>query len=213
MRVDLFDFELPPERIALAPASPRETARLLVVAADGGLADRQIGDLPEILRPGDALVVNDTKVIAARLVGVRARGEGVAAIEATLIKRLDASRWRALARPAKKLKVGERIRFGDGRESGACLLGALDAEVEAKGDAGEVTLAFSLHGAALDEAIDLGAPHRKRRRRERRRPALRGRDGDLHHARLPLSGGRCAADQFPFAALDLVHVGQRIQRA
>ena len=159
MRVDLFDFELPPERIALAPASPRETARLLVVAADGGLADRQIGDLPEILRPGDALVVNDTKVIAARLVGVRARGEGVAAIEATLIKRLDASRWRALARPAKKLKVGERIRFGDGRESGACLLGALDAEVEAKGDAGEVTLAFSLHGAALDEAIDLvGAP-------------------------------------------------------
>ena len=159
MRVDLFDFDLPPERIALAPASPRETARLLVVAADGGLADRQIGDLPEILRPGDALVVNDTKVIAARLVGVRARGEGVAAIEATLIKRLDASRWRALARPAKKLKVGERIRFGDGRESGACLLGALDAEVEAKGDAGEVTLAFSLHGAALDEAIDLvGAP-------------------------------------------------------
>ena len=159
MRVDLFDFDLPPERIALEPARPREAARLLVVAPDSGLEDRRVGDLPEILRPGDALVVNDTKVIAARLDGIRVRGDSVAAIEATLIKRLDGSRWRALVRPAKKLKVGERIRFGDAHEGGACLLGALDADVEAKGEAGEVTLAFAFHGPALEEAIDrIGAP-------------------------------------------------------
>ncbi len=78
MRVDLFDFDLPPERIALAPASPREAARMLVVAPDGALEDRLVGDLPDFLRPGDALVVNDTRVIAARLDGVRVRGESAA---------------------------------------------------------------------------------------------------------------------------------------
>jgi S-adenosylmethionine:tRNA ribosyltransferase-isomerase len=159
MRVDLFDFHLPPERIALAPAAPRDAARMLVVAPDGALADRLVGDLPDLLHPGDALVVNDTRVIAARLSGIRVRGEAAAQIEATLIKRLDGSRWRALIRPAKKLKLGERIRFGERSESAACLLGALDAEVEDKGEAGEATLAFAFHGAALDEAIErLGAP-------------------------------------------------------
>jgi S-adenosylmethionine:tRNA ribosyltransferase-isomerase len=159
MRVDLFDFDLPPERIALKPASPRDAARMLVVAPDGGLEDAHVLDLPRLLKPGDALVVNDTRVIAARLDGIRVRGAAVAAIEATLIKRLDASRWRALVKPAKKLKVGERIRFGETRESTACLLVTLDAEVEAKGEGGEVTLAFAFHGAALDEAIDIvGAP-------------------------------------------------------
>ncbi len=158
MRVDAFDFELPPDSIALEPASPRDAARMLVVAPDGGLTDAGVSDLPDYLRPGDALVVNDTKVIAARLDGIRARGEAVAAIEATLIKRIDESRWRALVRPAKKLRVGERIRFGEARESAACLLAALDAEVEEKGEAGEVTLRFEFFGAALDEAIDrLGA--------------------------------------------------------
>jgi S-adenosylmethionine:tRNA ribosyltransferase-isomerase len=154
MRVDQFDFELPDELIALSPADPRDSARLLVVAADGALCDRHVTDLPDFLRRGDALVVNDTKVIAARLEGIRRRGDAVARIEAMLIKRLDDSRWRALARPAKKLKVGERIRFGETSESMACLLGALDAEVESKGGDGEVTLAFAFHGAALDEAID-----------------------------------------------------------
>jgi S-adenosylmethionine:tRNA ribosyltransferase-isomerase len=159
MRVDLFDFDLPPERIALKPASPRDAARLLVVAPDGRLEDAHAFDLPRLLRPGDALVVNDTRVIAARLDGIRVRGAAVAAIEATLIKRLDACRWRALVKPAKKLKVGEHIRFGETRESSACLLDALDAEVEAKDEGGEVTLRFAFHGAALDEAIDrLGAP-------------------------------------------------------
>jgi len=159
MRVDLFDFALPPERIALQPANPRDAARMLVVGPDGGLEDAHVFDLPRLLRPGDALVVNDTRVIAARLDGIRVRGAAVAAIEATLIKRLDGSRWQALVKPAKKLKVGERIRFGETRESAACLLGTLDAEVEAKGEGGEVTLAFAFYGAALDEAIDVvGAP-------------------------------------------------------
>jgi S-adenosylmethionine:tRNA ribosyltransferase-isomerase len=159
MRVDLFDFDLPPERIALTPAHPRDAARMLVVGADGGLEDAHVFDLPRLLRAGDALVVNDTRVIAGRLDGIRVRGAAVAAIEATLIKRLDGSRWQALVKPAKKLKVGERIRFGERRESTACLLGTLDAEVEAKGEAGEVTLRFAFHGAALDEAIDaVGAP-------------------------------------------------------
>jgi len=159
MRVDLFDFHLPPERIALAPASPRDAARMLVVAPDGALDDRLMRELPDFLRPGDALVVNDTRVIAARLNGIRVRGDAAAHIEATLIRRLDGSRWRALVRPAKKLRAGERIRFGEASEGMACLLGALDAEVEEKGEAGEVTLAFAFHGAALDEAIErIGEP-------------------------------------------------------
>ncbi len=159
MRVDHFDFHLPHERIALAPASPRDAERMLVVAPDGGLADRRVGDLADFVRPGDALVVNDTRVIAARLNGIRVRGDAAAHIEATLIRRLDGCRWRALVRPAKKLRLGERIRFGEASEGMACLLGALDAEVEEKGEAGEATLAFAFHGAALDEAIErLGAP-------------------------------------------------------
>jgi S-adenosylmethionine:tRNA ribosyltransferase-isomerase len=159
MRVDAFDFALPAELIALAPASPRDTARMLVVGADGGLTDSRVRELPNFLRRGDALVVNDTRVIAARLEGVRVRGTATASIEATLIERVDDCRWRALVRPAKRLKVGERIRFGESSESMACLLAALDAEVEAKGEAGEVLLRFHFAGAALDDAIErLGAP-------------------------------------------------------
>src|SRR5271154_5798669 len=100
MRVDAFDFDLPPERIALAPANPRDSARMLVVGADGGLTDSRVRELPNFLRRGDALVVNDTKVIAARLEGVRVRGEAIASIEATLIERVDDSRWRGPPRAA-----------------------------------------------------------------------------------------------------------------
>ncbi len=154
MRVDLFDYALPPERIALAPAEPREAARLLHAPAAGGFRDLTVADLPSLVRPGDAFVVNDTRVIPARLDGYRARGAAVARIEAMLVKRLDASRWRALVRPAKKLKVGERVRFGEAPDSAACLLGALDATVEQKGEGGEVDFSFDFSGPMLDEAIE-----------------------------------------------------------
>jgi S-adenosylmethionine:tRNA ribosyltransferase-isomerase len=157
MRTDLFDFDLPPESIALRPASPRDSARMLVVQGDGVLRDRTITELPQWLEPGDQLVVNDTKVIAAQLSGRRIGRETEPRIEATLIKRLDGSRWQALVRPAKKLAPGDRVRFGN--EGKVCLLGHLDAEVEAKGTDGEVTLSFSFHGPTLDQAIaDLGTP-------------------------------------------------------
>ena len=157
MRTDLFDFELPPESIALRPASPRDSARLLVVQGGGALRDAVVSDLPKWLEPGDALVVNDTKVISAQLRGRRIGRETEPKIEATLIKRLDGSRWQALVRPAKKLAPGDRIRFGN--EGRVCLLGHLDAEVEAKGAEGEVTLSFTFHGPTLDQAIaDLGSP-------------------------------------------------------
>src|ERR1700761_2884386 len=157
MRTDLFDFELPPERIALRPAVPRDSARLLVVEPGAGLSDGVVSDLPRWLRPGDQLVVNDTKVISAQLKGRRIGRETEPKIEATLIKRLDASRWQALVKPAKKLARGDVVRFGN--EGKVCLLGHLDAEVEAKGEEGAVTLSFSFHGPALDQAIaDLGTP-------------------------------------------------------
>ncbi len=157
MRVDLFDYALPAERIALAPATPREAARLLRVKAAGDFEDLTIADLPKLIRPGDALVVNDTRVIPARLSGVRIRGESVAKVEATLLKRLDGARWLALARPAKKLRPGERVRFGQTHASEVCLLGRLDATVEQRGENGEVVLAFDFSGAVLDEAIaDVG---------------------------------------------------------
>ena len=156
MRTDLFDFELPAENIALRPASPRDAARMLVVQPDV-LRDRVIADLPDWLEPGDQLVVNDTRVIAAQLKGRRIGRETEPKIEATLIKRLDGSRWQALVKPAKKLAPGDKIRFGD--EGKVCLLGHLDADVEAKGADGEVTLSFSFHGPTLDQAIsDLGSP-------------------------------------------------------
>jgi S-adenosylmethionine:tRNA ribosyltransferase-isomerase len=155
MRTDLFDFELPPERIALRPISPRDAARLLVVrpGAQLELEDRGVRDLPDLLQPGDALVVNDTKVIPARLKGRRiGRGDAEPAIEATLHRRLDGSRWRAFVRPAKRLEEGDTLRFGT--EGRVCFLGQLDATVEEKGEGGEVTLSFSFHGAVLDQAIE-----------------------------------------------------------
>jgi S-adenosylmethionine:tRNA ribosyltransferase-isomerase len=155
MRTELFDFDLPPERIALRPTAPRDAARLLVVQPGTAreFTDRSVRDLPELLRPGDALVVNDTKVIPARLIGRRiGRGTAEPAIEATLHRRIDGSHWRAFVRPAKRLSVGDVIRFGE--EGRVCFLGELDATVEAKGEGGEVTLAFAFDGAVLDQAVD-----------------------------------------------------------
>ena len=157
MRTDLFDFELPAENVALRPASPRDSARMLVVQPGKGLHDATVTDLPKWLRRGDQLVVNDTKVIAAQLHGRRIGRETEPRIEATLIKRLDGSRWNALVKPAKKLSAGDIVRFGN--EGRVCFLGHLDAEVERKGEEGEVTFAFTFHGPTLDQAIaDLGSP-------------------------------------------------------
>jgi S-adenosylmethionine:tRNA ribosyltransferase-isomerase len=153
MRVDLFDFDLPEDRIALRPASPRDTARMLVVRPGAEPQDCAVRGLPDLLRPGDVLLLNDTKVIPARLFGLRTRGEASARVEILLHKREGAERWRAFARPAKRLAVGDRIRFGEDSESMACLLASLDAEVEAKGEGGEVVLRFAFTGPALDEAI------------------------------------------------------------
>src|SRR5213595_505491 len=157
MRTDLFDFELPGSSIALRPARPRDSARMLIVQSDGVLLDRVVADLPLWLKPGDQLVVNDTKVISAQLRGRRIGRDTEPRIEATLIKRLDGSRWQALVKPAKKLSQRDVVRFGN--EGKVCLLGHLDAEVEHKGEDGEVTLSFSFHGPVLDQAIaDLGMP-------------------------------------------------------
>ena len=154
MRTDAFDFELPAQRIALRPIVPRDAARLLIVrpGSQPEFSDAQIGDLHDLLRAGDALVVNDTKVIPARLFGRRiGRGESEPKIEATLHRRLDGSRWRAFVKPAKRLVEGDVVRFGD--EGKVCFLGQLDAQVEEKEAGGEVVLAFAFHGPVLDEAV------------------------------------------------------------
>ena len=152
MQLADFDFDLPEERIALRPARPRDAARLLVVSPGSALRDLTVSDLPGELRAGDVLVLNDTRVIPARLKGVRHRGEGRVAVEATLHRRLSGSRWTAFMRPGKRLAEGDRIVFGESSDR-ACLLGALDATVTSKGEGGEVTLSFDLAGPDLDAAI------------------------------------------------------------
>ncbi len=136
MRVDLFDFELPPERIALRPVSPRDAARMLAVPGKGEFLDLGVGDLPQMLRAGDVLVFNDTKVIPAQLEGKR----GDARIGATLHKRLDLRRWKAFIRNAKRLRPGDRIEFP----------AEVVATAEQRHDDGSWTLVF-----AGDEAVEV----------------------------------------------------------
>jgi S-adenosylmethionine:tRNA ribosyltransferase-isomerase len=142
MDVSLFDFDLPEDRIALRPASPRDSARMLVVQGDGSITHAHVRDLPNFLAPGDALVANDTRVIAARLKGVRLRDTGPAKIEILLTRRLAPNRFSVLARPARKLIVGDALRFGD-----------LGATVAGRGEVGGGEIVFALEGAALDDAI------------------------------------------------------------
>jgi S-adenosylmethionine:tRNA ribosyltransferase-isomerase len=153
MDVALFDFDLPEASIALRPAEPRDAARMLVVQPAVPLRDQYVRDLTDWLRPGDALVLNDTRVIPARLHGQRRRGEAAARIEIMLHKRESPDRWLGFARPAKKLNIGETIRFGHQAESTSCDASHLEAEVIAKGEAGEVELRFALSGPYLDQAI------------------------------------------------------------
>ncbi|MBY0509450.1 MAG: tRNA preQ1(34) S-adenosylmethionine ribosyltransferase-isomerase QueA [Rhodospirillaceae bacterium] len=133
MRVDLFDFDLPPDRIADRPVSPREQAKLLHVA-QSGLADHTVGALPALLKRGDIMVFNDTRVIPARLLGQR----GVVPVEILLHKQQTSEIWQAFARPAKRLKPGQRVEFSDG----------LSAEVLER-DGPLVTLRFNNGGGAL----------------------------------------------------------------
>jgi S-adenosylmethionine:tRNA ribosyltransferase-isomerase len=144
MRVDSFDFDLPEHLIALRPASPRDSARMLVVHADGRLEHAHVRDLPNYLRSGDALVLNDTKVFPARLHGKRiGRGDTAPKIEAMLHKRIAPDRFLAFARPARKLAAGDSVLLG----------AALEAKVIAVGEVGEIELGFALEGARLDAAI------------------------------------------------------------
>ncbi|CDL00181.1 S-adenosylmethionine:tRNA ribosyltransferase-isomerase [Magnetospirillum gryphiswaldense MSR-1 v2] len=139
MDVNLFDFDLPRTLIAERPVSPRDAARLLHVQA-GGLTDGVVGDLPRWLRPGDLLISNDTRVIPARLFG--RKGEG--GVELTLHERTSLDEWKAFARPAKKLRPGDKVRFADD----------FSATVAAKGEAGEVLMRFDRGGDDLMLALD-----------------------------------------------------------
>lgn len=136
MRVDLFDFNLPPERIALRPVAPRDAARMLCVTGAGHLDDRHVRDLPSLLRKGDCLIFNDTRVIPAQLEGKR----GDASIGATLHKRIDLRRWQAFIRNAKRLRAGEAVDFGSG----------VTAIAEARHEDGSFTLCF-----AGDEPVEI----------------------------------------------------------
>ena len=138
MRVDLFDFSLPPERIAVRPVTPRGSARLLQIGASE-LRDRHVRDLPELLLPGDVLVLNDTRVVPARLKGKR----GEVRVEVTLLRLLSDGVWNAFARPAKRLKAGDEIIFAAG----------FSAQVEAR-EGGEVRLRFALQGDDLHAALE-----------------------------------------------------------
>ena len=138
MRVDAFDFDLPRELIAARPSEPRDAARLLEIG--DALADRAIADLPQLLRPGDIIVFNDTRVIPARLCGTR----GAARIEVTLHRDAGGGQWRAFAKGVRRLKAGDRIVFGDG----------FAADVRQKHEAGEITLGFGCEGAAFRAALE-----------------------------------------------------------
>jgi S-adenosylmethionine:tRNA ribosyltransferase-isomerase len=147
MDVAQFDFDLPEERIALRPASPRDAARMLVVGADGNTFHAHVGDLPDFLRDRDILVANDTRVVAARLRGRRLPREGQSGegpkLELLLHKKLDDARYRVFARPARKLEPGDELVLG----------GSLRAKVLARGEGGELEIKFGARGAALDAMI------------------------------------------------------------
>jgi S-adenosylmethionine:tRNA ribosyltransferase-isomerase len=138
MRVDAFDFDLPKHLIADHPAEPRDTARLLVVGS--GLEDRRVVDLPHLLRPGDLLVANDTRVIPARLVGRRRAAQ----VEVTLHRDLGGGEWRAFAKGAKRLKPGDRLDFGED----------FAAEVTSKHEEGDITLRFDREASAFSAGLE-----------------------------------------------------------
>ncbi len=164
MLVDHFDFELPPERIALRPARPRDAARLLTVnpPAEQMLEDRYVSELPEILKPGDLLVFNDTRVIPARLAGYRTnRKNNQAKIEITLHKKISDSEWYCFAKPARKLEVGDRLFFECEQKSGS-EYEKLEAVVSEKLEEGECRVVFphrtQQFGASLENFGEVPLP-------------------------------------------------------
>ncbi|VAW16193.1 S-adenosylmethionine:tRNA ribosyltransferase-isomerase [hydrothermal vent metagenome] len=152
MLVSEFDFDLPEDLIALHPVSPRDSARLLHVNKDGQLSERHVSDLIDLLVAGDVLVINETRVLPAALAGTRVRGQNRAAISFNLHKRINSETWAAFARPAKRLKAGDRLIFGQS-EDRACALEKLQAIVERMDEGGQAILRFDLSGPYLDEAI------------------------------------------------------------
>ncbi len=147
MNLDAYQFSLPEDLIALKPVQPRDAARLLVVRGDGTLADHLIADLPDLLTPGDTLVFNDTRVLAAALTGVRKARDSLGAdvrCDVNLVERRGAAHWRALIRPGRRLRVGDQLEFSSD----------LRADILAKEDGGLIDLGFSKSGAALSDAID-----------------------------------------------------------
>lgn len=190
MKVDLFDFDLPHERIAQQPAVPRSAARLLHVPASGLFGDYKVADLPDMIAPGDVMVFNDTRVIPARLRGTRRQrlhgGGKVAKIELTLHKRTGDDTWHAFARPAKKLLKGDPIRFADD----------FSAKVVDKLDDGEIVVAFDRGGADLDAALD---EHGEMplppyiRRKDDGDSALKARDREVYQTTYAREPGAVAA--------------------
>lgn len=156
MRVDAFDFDLPEDRIALYPADPRDSARLLQVGADGTFADHIVRDLPSLLQPGDLLVLNQTRVIPAQLSGVRTReGAEVLPVSVTLVEAQDDDqlRWKAMARPGKRIKAGDRLTFGNDASA------RLTCTVQDKDDDGLITLAFEGSAQSFANALQaVGMP-------------------------------------------------------
>ncbi len=156
MRVDEFDFDLPASSIALRPASPRHSSKLLEINPHRAeaLADFSFSDLPKLLRTGDALVFNDTKVIPARLKGVRiGRGDFTPKIEATLHKDEGGGRWLAFVRPAKKLQQGDHVSFCFDQGARVEVEAGLTAQVVKKGEAGEILFQFDRQAEELSLAI------------------------------------------------------------
>jgi len=194
MRVDLFDFELPPDRIATRPVRPRDSARLLTCLGrqSGGVAGpeqpafehRRVHDLPDILHPGDLLVFNDTRVIPARLSATRSRDGVTARVALTLARRLDAGSWQALARPLKRLRPGDLLEIAGPQP--------LSARVESIDAAGMVTLAFDLAGPELDAAVDAAGAMPLPPYIAARRPAD-GRDRDDYQTVFARAAGAVAA--------------------
>lgn len=147
MDLSAFDFELPETLIALRPAEPQDAARLLVVHGDGRLEDAGVRDLPRYLKAGDVLVFNDTRVLPAALKGVRPARDGASRdveVDLNLIEDQGDGRWLALARPGRRLKEGDEIRFADG----------FSARIAARREGGEVLISFEGGGSGLHAALD-----------------------------------------------------------